>query len=132
MDETCFSDEVLTVALRRGLRDSLPAPLRDLYRTVLVDTLRNGVPVSASALVIVLGAHGATSNEPLVFTAEHVEQLLWFAIDDFCEDRDLVVPKGCLEALHAVLATAATSSLLSSQSDQPGELFRALDGLRAS
>ena len=132
MDDITSSDEDITPAHRREIKDGLPVCLRELYHAVLLDTLRNGVPVRADALAVVLGAHCSLVDEPLAFTGEHVEQLLWFGIDDYCEDEGVITPVGCHQALHAALATAAASSLLSRSADEPRELFDALDSLRAS
>ncbi len=132
MEEIHHADVAITPAHRREIRTSLPESLRRLYCEVLADTLRNGVPVCASALAVVLGAHHAIAEEPLAFTGQQVEQLVWYAIADFCEDRELVVPAGCFEALHATLATATASSVLAIQSDNPRALFTALETLRAS
>ena len=132
MDEITCSDEVVTPAHRREMRNGLPHDLRVLYRAVLIDTIRNGVPVDPSALAVVLAAHHSIADEPLAFTGEHVEQLLWFGIHEYCEDLGIVTPSGCFDALHAALATATASSLLARQSDPARQLFSAMDSLRAS
>lgn len=131
MDNLC-QDSPIDSATRRSIRDELPATLRALYASVLAATLASGSPVNPSALVAVLATHYETCDVPLRFTGDHVSELLWFAIHEFCEDRSLIVPTECAAALHAVLDAAATSEVLSRGSDAPTELFRALEGLHAS
>ena len=135
-EETC-SDQIIDASSRRRLRATLPSAVRSLYVDVLRDTMRHGVPVDPTALIVVLGAHtemsrAETEADVLHFTSTHVSELLWFGIHEFCEDQDLVVPDGCVDALHAALATATATACLSSTSDGATELFTTLEGLRAS
>ena len=90
------------------------------------------MPIRPDALVVVLSAHVDMVDDPLVFTNEHVQELLWFGIHEFCEDRSLIVPDQCFEALHAVVATATTGEILSKESDRPSELLSAIQSVRAS
>ena len=138
-ETTCFPeiaeeivDEEIDKEQRRYLRAELPDCLNDLYKVVLTDSLRSGVPIRPDALVVVLSAHVEMVHDPLVFTNEHVQELLWFGIHEFCEDRSLIVPERCFEALHAVLASATKAEILSENSDRPGELLSALQSVRAS
>lgn len=132
MDEISPQDSPIDTQTRRSLRTELPAALRGLYTAVLTETLATGNPIDPAALVVVLSAHHATCDSPLRFTSDHVSELLWFGIHEFCEDRDLVVPSDCPVALRAVLSAASQSNALLGGSDAPVELFRALEGLQAS
>lgn len=132
MDELCPDDTPIDTNTRRSLRAALPASLRTLYSAVLAETLLNGNPVSPTALVVVLSAHYESGEAPLQFTSDHISELLWFIIHEFCEDRGFVVPDDCAAALHAALKAASEADSLSGGSDTPSDLFRALEGLQAS
>jgi hypothetical protein len=116
----------------RMLARELPQSLRDLRVTVMRETLANGVPVSPAALTVVLSVQDEQSEEPLRFTVDGVEQMLWYGIDAFCEELAIDVPEGCAAALHAVLAAAVRLELLGEQSDATADLFRAMRGLGVS
>ncbi len=136
MDELCTHDspvdQQLDAETRRSLRASLPTPLRALYRSILCQTLASGAPVNPNALVVVLSAHCESGEEALHFTSDHVSELLWFGIHEFCEDHELEVPAECPEALHSAISAASEMQALSQDSDPPSELFRALEDLLAS
>ena len=60
-ETTCFPeiaeeivDEEIDKEQRRYLRAELPDCLNDLYKVVLTDSLRSGVPIRPDALVVVL------------------------------------------------------------------------------
>lgn len=110
----------------------LPDELRRLRRRVLTDTMANGVPVRPAALCAVLAAHDDLADTPLTFTAEHVQELLWFGVHEYCEDVGLEVPEGCRDALHAVLAAASAMNLFADDSDPVGEVFGVFHQLAAS
>ncbi len=116
----------------RMLARELPRSLRDLRVAVMRETLANGVPVSPAALTVVLSVQDEQSEDPLRFTAEGVEQMLWFGIDAFCEELAIGIPPGCGAALHALLATIVRLELLAPGSDPAGELFAAIRGLGVS
>ena len=86
-----------------------------------------GVPVDPAALTVVLAAHLEAADEPLKFDGDHVSQLLWYEVLEFCTDSGIQLPSGCAAALHAVLAVLV-------QQEQLGdadvvELFRPFDEL---
>lgn len=122
---------LLNRAARRALLDELPLPVRSLHIEVLRRTLAEGIPVNPAALVVVLSAHEDLADEALVFSADHVNELLWFAIAEFCEDFNLVMPDGCSEALHAVLAIGVALDALHPASDPASKLFGAFRQLTA-
>jgi hypothetical protein len=119
-------------AVRRALLAELPVDLRRLHVEVLAETLANGLPVNPAALVVVLSAHDDAAEVPLRFTSVHVEELLWCGVTEFCEDFGLVMPDGCPEALHAVLAVATGASSLDIESDPVAALFAVFHQLTAS
>lgn len=110
----------------------LPDELRRLRRRVLTETMANGVPVRPAALCAVLAAHCDLADAPLTFTAEHVEELLWFGVNEYCEDVGLELPEGCREALHAVLAAASALALFGDDSDPVADVFGVFRQLAAS
>lgn len=120
---------MLNRSTRRALLSELPAEVRELHVAVLRHSLADGIPVNPAALVAVLSAHHDLVDTALLFSAEHVNELLWFAIAEFCEDFGLVMPDGCSEALHAVLAIGVALEVLASNSDSPAELFGAFHQL---
>ena len=119
-------------ATRRALVAELPSELRAVRMTILRDTLANGVPVRPEALAVVLAAHHDLADSALTFTAEHVQELLWFGVSEFCEDLGLELPNGCPEALHAFLAVVCAGELLDEASDSITEVFAAFHQLAAS
>lgn len=98
----------------------------------MTETLANGLPVRPSALCAVLAAHDDLAESALRFTAEHVQELLWCGVQEYCDDLGFVVPEGCPQALHAVLAVATAHDLFDDDSDTVGDVFRALGELVAS
>jgi hypothetical protein len=119
-------------SVRRALLAELPVSLRRLHVSVLADTLANGVPVRPAALAVVLSAHDDLAEACLRFTSEHVNELLWCGIAEFCEDYGIAMPDGCAEALYSVLATASASGILEADSDAVADLFAAFRELAAS
>lgn len=119
-------------AYRRALLSELPADMRALHVEVLQRTLAEGVPVSPAALIAVLSAHDDTADTALLFTAAHVNELLWCGIAEFCEDYSIIMPTGCREALYAVLALGSALDLLHPESDSEAELFSAFHELVSS
>jgi len=117
---------------RRALLHELDDRTRSLHVSVLSHTLAEGVPVNPSALAVVLSAHDDLANETLCFSAEHVTELVWCGIADFCDDYGLAMPDGCSEALHAVLAIGTATSAFSPRSDPSADLFSAFRELAAS
>lgn len=111
--------------VRRSLTAELPPALRGLRRRVLAETMANGVPVRPAALCAVLAAHVDLADSPLTFTAAHVQELLWCGVSEFCEDVGLIMPDGCAEALHAVLAVANAQGLFDEESDSTAAVFGA-------
>ena len=105
--------------------------LRRLHVRVLSETMANGVPVNPAALVAVLAAHDESTGSALTFTAEQIEELLWYGVAEFCEEHEVVMPAGCREALHAVLAVGTETQAFDPASDSPALLFGALDQLVA-
>lgn len=132
MASTLVSPTVDERTACRTLARELPRSLRDLRVAVLRETLANGVPVSPAALTVVLSVQDERSELPLCFTAESMEQMIWFGIDEFCAELCIDVPDGCGRALHALLATTVRLELLDPGSDPAGELFAALRGLGVS
>lgn len=131
-DDSSRSPQAVGTAQRRALLSELDPALRRLHCATLRATLADGVPVSPSALSVVLSAHDEYGEELLLFTGAHVSELLWFAVAEFCSEYALQVPEGCQEALHAVLAVGHASGALHAQSDELGALFRAFHELAAS
>jgi|GEM_PF-1845198 len=123
--------QIVDRAARKGLLNDLPSELRALHVDVLAHTLQSGIPVAPSALVVVLSAHIDTADSPMRFTAEHVQELLWFGLAEFCEDYHLQVPDGCQEALHALLSIAVATNSLDTASDSVGDVFAAFGQLAA-
>ena len=119
-------------SVRRALTAELPDVLRRLRHDVMVDTLAQGVPVRADAICAVLAAHHDLADGPLTFTTDHVEELLWCGVQEYCDDVGLVMPTGCAEALHALLAAAAARDLFDEQSDSVREVFGSFEQLVAS
>jgi hypothetical protein len=130
--DTETQDRTVDRAMRRALLADLHLDLRRLHVEVLAETLANGLPVNPAALVVVLSAHEDMAEVPLRFTSVQVEELLWCGVTEFCEDFGLVMPNGCSEALHAVLAVATNSSSLDAESDPVTELFGVFHQLTAS
>ena len=126
------TDVAVDAAARRLLKRELTAEVSRLYGTVLASSFRNGTPVSPNALVIVLSAHLDLAEAPLVFTSEHIQELLWFGIEELCEDLGFVVPAGCVEALGAALRSATDLGILATNSDRPRVLLDALGEMKAS
>jgi len=120
---------VIDRTVRRALTKELPPELRAIRRRVLAETMSNGVPVRPSALCAVLAAHADLADSPLTFTADHVQELLWSGVSEFCEDVGLVVPNGCSQALYAVLAVAKAHGLFDEQSDSTAAVFAAFGEL---
>jgi len=116
---------------RRALLDELDVEARALHLDVLRHTLADGVPVNPSALVVVLSAHDDLADDSLCFSADHVNELLWCGVADFCADYGLEMPDGCSAALHAVLAIGTALDALNPSSDPPAELFTAFNALAA-
>jgi len=123
---------IVDVAHRRALLEELGPELRELYGAVLAGTLADGVPVSPTAVAVVLSAHDEHGIDPRLFTGAHVAELLWFAIADFCREYGLEVPAGCREALHAIIAIGYATGRLHDESDELGSLFAAFHELVAS
>ena len=117
--------------IRKALLSELPVALRVQHVEVLAHTLRSGVPVSPAALVVVLSAHDDMAEAPLRFSAEHVQELLWFGLAEFCEDYGIAMPDGCQEALHALLSISVATDVLDTDGDSVGEVFAALRQLSA-
>jgi hypothetical protein len=115
----------------RALARELPRELRELRVAVMRETLANGVPVSSPALTVVLSALDEQSDDPLLFTASGLEELLWFGVEHFCEELGIDVPSGCPAALHALLAAAVRLDQLRPGSDGPRTLFSTLGALGA-
>jgi hypothetical protein len=130
--DTEVQPRIVDRAVRRALLAELSVDLRQLHVAVLAETLANGLPVNPAALVVVLSAHDEMAEVALRFTSVHVEELLWCGVTEFCEDFGLVMPDGCPEALHAVLAVATRSSSLDVESDPVSALFAAFHQLTAS
>ncbi len=103
-----------------------------LRRRVLVESMANGVPVRPAALSAVLAAHVDLADSPLTFTAAHVQELLWCGVSEFCEDVGFILPDGCPEALHAILAIANAQGLFDPQSDSTAEVFEAFRELASA
>ncbi len=122
---------VVDRTIRRALLNELPAVLRSQHVEVLAHTLQSGVPVSPAALVVVLSAHDDMADAPLRFSAEHVQELLWFGLAEFCEDYGIAMPDGCQEALHALLSISVATDVLDTDGDSVGEVFAALRQLAA-
>lgn len=129
---TAPSPKAIDRTVRRAIVAELPIELRVLRRRVLTETMANGVPVRPAALCAVLAAHNDVADAPLTFTAEHIEELLWYGVNDYCEDIGLVIPVGCAEALHAVLATASALDFFDANSDPIADVFGAFHQLAAS
>ncbi len=106
--------------------------MRALHVEVLQRTLAEGVPVSPAALIAVLSAHDDLADRALLFSADHVNELLWCGIAEFCEDFGITMPTGCREALYAVLAFGSALDLLHPDSDSETELFSAFRELVSS
>lgn len=117
--------------IRRAIVAELPVELRQLRHQVLVESMANGVPVRPDALCAVLAAHHDLADHPLTFTAAHVEELLWCGVKEFCDDVGLVLPDGCPEALHALLAAATARNLFDEHSDSVRDVFGAFGQLVA-
>ena len=117
--------------IRKALLSELPVILRSQHVEVLAHTLRNGVPVSPAALAVVLSAHDDMAVVPMRFTAEHVQELLWFGLTEFCEDYGIAMPEGCQEALHALLSISVATDVLDTDGDSVGEIFAAFRQLAA-
>ena len=99
-------------AVRRTLAAELPVPLRRVYGRVLEHTLREGVPVDADALAVVLSVMDERFDDPLCFEPERIEELIWFAIAAFCEANELSRPTRCVEALFAVVVIGLSDPAL--------------------
>ena len=97
-----------------------------MYRRVLEHTLKQGVPVQANALAVVLTVLDERFDEPLRFRAEMVEQLLWYEIAEFCAEHRLDAPKGCADALFAVIAISLADEQLGARAEDPEAVFGAL------
>ena len=117
---------------RRTLTDELPPALRLAYRAVLEETMAAGVPVDPGALSVVLSTLDERSDEPLDFRAETVQELLWFAIAEFCESLGFVIPEGCHEALFAVLTILIADPRFDTSGDGAEVLFSAFRELTAA
>lgn len=117
---------------RRALLGELPPQVRALHVEVLQRTLAEGVPVSPAAVIAVLSAHDDLADRALLFSADHVNELLWCGIAEFCEDYGIAMPAGCREALYAVLALGSALDLLDPGSDNESELFSAFRELVTS
>ncbi|MGI9607112.1 MAG: hypothetical protein ACR2P0_13325 [Acidimicrobiales bacterium] len=107
----------------KALVGELPEELRNLRVAVLIETLSAGSPANPAAVTAVLSAHDDRADQPMRWTRDHVEELLWIGIDDFCREYDLPRPEGCPEALHAILGVATRCKLLAPGSDRTCELF---------
>lgn len=122
----------LTVAERRALVAELPVVLRRMYRRVLVTTLREGVPVDASATVIVLSALDESYDDPMCFTAERVEELAWVHIGSFCAANMLAAPSQWDRALFSIMALAVADPSMGCDVEDPREVFHTLSQLTSS
>lgn len=119
-------------AARRVLVRDLPDDLRQLRRAVMSETMANGLPVRPAALCAVLAAHNDLAESPLCFTTDHVQELMWCGVQEYCDDIGFLVPEGCPQALHAILAVATAHELFDDDSDPVGDVFGALGELVAS
>jgi len=117
--------------MRRTMVDELPASLRALYRRVLVETLRSGVPVDPGALAVVLSAFDECADDPERITSAVIERLLWFEIAVFCERHNLEVPSGCSSALFACVAIAVGDDRTPVRIEDPKAVFGVLDQVSA-
>lgn len=105
--------------------------LRRLYKHTLLTTLREGVPVDPTALVVVLSVIDDCATDPLYFCPESVEQLLWCEITSFCAQHEIQVPTGCGAALFAVLAIGSADERLGVRVEDPEVVFGVLNQLSA-
>lgn len=109
--------------------NELPESLRRLYRRILVETLREGVPVCPDALAVLFSALDESAEDPLHIRCELVERLLWFEIASFCESNNLAVPAGCADALFATLAIGVAESGTGLRVEDPEAAFGVLSQL---
>ena len=113
-------------AVRRAMVNELPESLRRLYRRILIETLREGVPVCPDALAVLFSALDESAEDPLHIRCELVERLLWFEIASFCESNNLAVPAGCADALFATLAIGVGESGSGLRVEDPEAAFGVL------
>lgn len=114
---------------RRALANELPEPLRVVYRRVLATSLREGVPVDPSALVVILSVLDEICEDPLRFGAPLVEKLLWHEIATFCASNEIEMPSSCSEALFALLVIGHGDETLRIELDDAQSVFRVLSDL---
>ena len=127
-DRTCRIDRLV----RRTLVQELPAPLRQLYRTVLITTLGEGLPVDPDALAVLLSTLDECADDPMRIHSALVEQLLWFEIAAFCARNQLEVPSGCAAALFAAVAIAMGDETVPLRVENPEAVFGVLSQLSSA
>ncbi len=115
--------------VRRALVEELPESLRQLYRSVLITTLREGLPADPDALAVVLSTLDERADDPLRINSEIVQQLLWFEIAAFCARSHLEVPGSCGAALFAVVAIGIAEEKVALRVEDPEAVFGALGAL---
>lgn len=115
--------------VRRALVQELPEPLRRLYRSVLVTTMRQGLPVDPDALAVVLSVIDECAEEPSLVTCELVQQLLWYEIAAFCARSHIEVPIDCTEALFALVAIGVADETVPLRVKDPEKTFGVLNQL---
>ena len=117
--------------VRRALVQELPVPLRQLYRSVLITTLSEGLPVDPDALAVLLSTLDECADDPMRINSALIEQLLWFEIAAFCARSQLQVPSGCAAALFAAVAIVMGDEAVSLRVEDPEAVFGVLSQLSA-
>lgn len=125
-DNPCKTPTPVDRTVRRTLTNELPLGLRRVYTRVLGHTLNQGVPVKPDALAVLLTVLDERFDEPLRFSPEMVEQLLWYEVAEFCAEHSLEAPIGCGEALFALVAISIADESLGARAEDPEAVFGVL------